>query len=411
MKNLQKGFVVPLIIAIIAVLAIGGGVYVYENKKEKTPAVNIQNTSYIKDITENSVKPINILSPTFENVLESGKTTKVIFSPVDNANKYVISITYPDNKSSSNITLFKTQTSSTNLDIVVPQTKGIYLGENSSNGERLLIQAYDNRDNLITIGETQIRILPSPNQPSLLKANKYVVSGNGDEVTLTFGILPKQFTKREVDISCVNTYTLASIDNEPCGKILTLGAGAYTKKLLIKRSIFQDRETAVIVGVRYYDSNNQEKNPSGIDDESFVSIKLGKATSIGSSVEEIKPTLSYVGQLQNEEVEKEKKCPSEGLKFFNSFVENKGQFPNTSNFNFDRVIGEPQYHYNKSISTCLIKLTHTISPLSDTIFVSQIRDVYSTKLLTHSVWASNKDLGEHPTKEEFDAEAKTLMSE
>lgn len=38
MKNLQKGFAVPLIIAIIAILAIGGGVYVYQNKKVETPA-------------------------------------------------------------------------------------------------------------------------------------------------------------------------------------------------------------------------------------------------------------------------------------------------------------------------------------------------------------------------------------
>ncbi|GEM_PF-2515064 len=33
MKNSQKGFVVPLLIAIIAVLAIGGGIYIYENTK------------------------------------------------------------------------------------------------------------------------------------------------------------------------------------------------------------------------------------------------------------------------------------------------------------------------------------------------------------------------------------------
>ncbi len=33
MKNIQKGFVVPLVIAIIAVLAIGGGIYYSKNKK------------------------------------------------------------------------------------------------------------------------------------------------------------------------------------------------------------------------------------------------------------------------------------------------------------------------------------------------------------------------------------------
>ncbi len=43
MKNLQKGFIIPLIIAIMAVLAIGGGVYVYENNKaEKSTVVNTE---------------------------------------------------------------------------------------------------------------------------------------------------------------------------------------------------------------------------------------------------------------------------------------------------------------------------------------------------------------------------------
>lgn len=38
MKNSQKGFVVPLLLGIIAILVIGGGVYVYKNKKTEIPA-------------------------------------------------------------------------------------------------------------------------------------------------------------------------------------------------------------------------------------------------------------------------------------------------------------------------------------------------------------------------------------
>lgn len=37
MKNTQKGFVMPLLLALIAVLLVGGGVYVYENKKVEVP--------------------------------------------------------------------------------------------------------------------------------------------------------------------------------------------------------------------------------------------------------------------------------------------------------------------------------------------------------------------------------------
>jgi len=40
MKN-QKGFIVPLLLAIIAVLVVGGGVYVYKNKKAEAPVLPI----------------------------------------------------------------------------------------------------------------------------------------------------------------------------------------------------------------------------------------------------------------------------------------------------------------------------------------------------------------------------------
>ncbi len=35
----QKGFVLPLIIAIVAILAIGGGIFVYQNKNVEAPIV------------------------------------------------------------------------------------------------------------------------------------------------------------------------------------------------------------------------------------------------------------------------------------------------------------------------------------------------------------------------------------
>jgi hypothetical protein len=39
MKNSQKGFIVPLLLVIIAVLVVGGGVYIYENKKTEAPII------------------------------------------------------------------------------------------------------------------------------------------------------------------------------------------------------------------------------------------------------------------------------------------------------------------------------------------------------------------------------------
>src|SRR3989344_4348691 len=39
MKNSKKGFIVPVLLVIIALLVVGGGVYIYENKKAEVPAV------------------------------------------------------------------------------------------------------------------------------------------------------------------------------------------------------------------------------------------------------------------------------------------------------------------------------------------------------------------------------------
>jgi hypothetical protein len=61
MKNLQKGFVVPLLIAIIALLVIGGGVYIYENKKAEVPAVTntgIQQSDQVQQQTNTQTLPV-----------------------------------------------------------------------------------------------------------------------------------------------------------------------------------------------------------------------------------------------------------------------------------------------------------------------------------------------------------------
>ena len=59
MKNLQRGFVVPLVVFIIAVLAIGGGVYVYESKKTDVPAAV---STYVQQSEQ--IEPTNSQKPT-----------------------------------------------------------------------------------------------------------------------------------------------------------------------------------------------------------------------------------------------------------------------------------------------------------------------------------------------------------
>lgn len=84
MKNSQKGFIVPLVIGIIALLIIGGGIYIYSNKKVDAPVV------------------INTNLPTQSGQTSTNTTTKT--TPTTNAvkdwkiytnTKYGIEISYP----------------------------------------------------------------------------------------------------------------------------------------------------------------------------------------------------------------------------------------------------------------------------------------------------------------------------
>ena len=52
--NNKKGFIIPLLIGIIAILIIGGGVYIYTNKKVEAPVVqNQQNQNQQQTSTQN----------------------------------------------------------------------------------------------------------------------------------------------------------------------------------------------------------------------------------------------------------------------------------------------------------------------------------------------------------------------
>ena len=122
MKNSQKGFVVPLLIVIIAVLVVGGGIYVYENKKAEVPATvdstvkqsnpiqqetntpsapvithqNIPNNSLVKTTppaTNVVVTPgLKIISPNGGDVIDITKPLTVSFKPDGYSKHYSIKL-------------------------------------------------------------------------------------------------------------------------------------------------------------------------------------------------------------------------------------------------------------------------------------------------------------------------------
>jgi hypothetical protein len=63
MKNSQKGFIVPVLLVIIAVLVVGGGIYFYQNKKIENSSVSLQ-TEQFKQAAQPSNQAQNISSNT-----------------------------------------------------------------------------------------------------------------------------------------------------------------------------------------------------------------------------------------------------------------------------------------------------------------------------------------------------------
>jgi hypothetical protein len=86
MKNQQKGFIVPLLIAIVALLAVGGGVYVYENNKVEAPIVpidtSVQTTNEKQSVTNNQpLRPIKTSPASTNTSIDVSKSSISVISP------------------------------------------------------------------------------------------------------------------------------------------------------------------------------------------------------------------------------------------------------------------------------------------------------------------------------------------
>jgi len=60
MKNQQKGFIAPLLLALIALLLIGGGVYVYEKNKQVNLSITASSTAQTTQTTQSSNQTVPI---------------------------------------------------------------------------------------------------------------------------------------------------------------------------------------------------------------------------------------------------------------------------------------------------------------------------------------------------------------
>lgn len=79
MKNSQKGFIVPVLLVVIALLVVGGGIYIYKNKKVEVPAVVNTGTQQTNNPPTQTDTSFKVLSPKAGDSWKIGGTYSVKF--------------------------------------------------------------------------------------------------------------------------------------------------------------------------------------------------------------------------------------------------------------------------------------------------------------------------------------------
>jgi hypothetical protein len=153
--------------------------------------------------------------------------------------------------------------------------------DRSGNQLKVSVSQQGKQYEIPAMDQKQIKILALPTHPNLLDADTYVVGKEGGIVTLKFGALQSPYVKRKVTFMCpLEASQMASIDGVGCSgprpTTLEFGSEAFTKKMTVKANPFPGRDTAVALRVQYYDANGVEANPEGLDDDSWLSIKIKK---------------------------------------------------------------------------------------------------------------------------------------
>lgn len=92
MKNIQRGFIVPLLLLVIAVLLVGGGAYVFTQNKEASPAVSgnvelpqataTEQTTTVTTQTTSATQPsVTVLSPNGGETWKVGQVYTISWQP------------------------------------------------------------------------------------------------------------------------------------------------------------------------------------------------------------------------------------------------------------------------------------------------------------------------------------------
>ncbi len=187
MKNLQQGFILPALLVVIALLVIGGGIYVYESKKSEIRTVidngtqqsdqqqvNTQTPPVTQPVANTTGKSTQVSDEKNRNDIQdllrrqcqalSSKDTKALIDTIDQSNASLFQ------KYKKSVEILLSMTSSVVScqyeikDIQFKETTGSLTAEATEKGD-LKIKLIDN----------SIKVIENPN---VLIKEKYIFSSN-----------------------------------------------------------------------------------------------------------------------------------------------------------------------------------------------------------------------------------------
>ena len=157
---------------------------------------------------------------------------------------------------------------------------------------------------------------------------------------------------------------------------------------------------ALIAGAYYFGTTSKD---------STGQIDKAQNTTTSAINQEQTPANQALGKASSDE---KRQCASDGAIFFAQFKNQ--QLKSAQELHETETVDDPQYHYNTSMQTCLISLSYTMfgyAGANDDIFVNQIRDVYSNKIIITGTWSLNGTFQVNLKQPEYTQQSKVLMTQ
>ena len=165
----------------------------------------------------------------------------------------------------------------------------------------------------------------------------------------------------------------------------------------------------ILIGVGIYIIANQNGTGNNLQESTF------SPTAVPVTQDQL-PTKQIPQKVTSQTLtatsDEKRQCASDGLAYFTQFKSD--QLTTAQGLHETETVDDPQYHYNSVMQTCLVSLSYTIfgfAGSNDEMFVSQIRDVYTNKIIITGTWSLNGTFHANLTQPEYTQKSKVLMSQ